>query len=147
MLTQICMVVITVMLIALVVVLIRIFFQMQQSIRLLQTDLHNLFGETTGLAKSLNAFVQTDLNMISQETSQLISNLNDLSADINNKSHSLNFLFKPLSFLNSKLGPDSSDDESTPKQETIPQIVKWIASSAVLFKTTKELINRYGKQK
>jgi uncharacterized protein YoxC len=103
--------------------------------------------ETTRLLNSLNEFVRTDLNIISQETSQLISQLNELSSDINNKSHALNFLFKPLNFLNSKLGPDSSDDESTPKQETIPQIIKWIASSAVLFKTTKEFINKYGKQK
>ncbi len=147
MLTEICLVFISVMLILLVIVLIRIFCRIQQSIRLLQIDLHNVFMETTRLLNSLNEFVRTDLNIISQETSQLISQLNELSSDINNKSHALNFLFKPLNFLNSKLGPDSSDDESTPKQETIPQIIKWIASSAVLFKTTKEFINKYGKQK
>jgi uncharacterized protein YoxC len=125
--------------------LIRIFLQLRQSMQYLQTDLQTVFIETSRLLNSLNKFVQTDLSMISQETSQLINQLSDLSTDINNKSHSLNFLFKPLSNINDKV--DSSLEESSSKQGAFPQIMKWIASSAVLFKATKELINRYGKQK
>jgi len=125
--------------------LIKIFLQVRQSISILQIDLHNVSLETSRLLNSLSEFVQTDLSMISQETSQLINQLSDLSADINHKSHSLNFLFKPLSNLNDKM--DSSEEEPSSKQDALPQIMKWIASSAVLFKATKELINRYGKQK
>ncbi len=145
MIIDICLVFIALAIILSAVILVRIFFQVRQSLCLLQIDLHGVFIESTRLLNSLNEFVQTDLSMISQETSQLINQLNDLSADINNKSHSLNFLFKPLSFLNSKV--DSSSDESSPKQDTIPQIMRWVASSALLFKATKELINKYGKQK
>lgn len=143
MITDICLVCIALAITLSAVVLIRLFFQVRKSLCLLQIDLHNLFLETTRLSNSLNEFVRADLSILSQETSQLINQLNDLSSDINNKSHSLDFLFKPLSFLNAKL--DSSSDESSPKQDIIPQIMKWIASSAVLFKATKELIN--GKQK
>jgi len=125
--------------------LIRIFLQVRQSMHHLQIDLHNVSLETSRLLNSLNEFVQTDLSMISQETSQLINQLKDLSTDINHKSHSLNFLFKPLSSLNDKI--DSSYEDSSSKPEAFPQIMQWIASSAVLFKATKELIHRYGKQK
>lgn len=146
MFTEICLGIITVMLIALVVVLLRISFQIQQSIHFLQVDLHNLSIETMRLLNSMNEFVRADLHMISEETTNLITKLNDLSSDINNKSHSLNFLFKPFGFLNSILGSDTSSDESGSKRETIPQILKWIASSAFLFKTTKEFIKKYEKR-
>lgn len=109
----------------------------------MQSDVHNLSTEILHLVHNVNDFVQSDLHMVSQETSHLISKLNDLSSDINNKSHSLNFLFKPFRFLSSKLS--SGSDE--PKNVTIPQVVKWIASSVLLFKTTKEFIKNYEKRK
>ena len=145
MFTEICLASIALTFIALVVVMARIFSQTQHSIHLFQTDLHALSVETTRLLNTLNEFVQADLHKVSEETQLLISKLNDLSSDINNKSHSLNFLFKPFGFLNSKLGGDSPSDQSTPKRETIPQLLKWIASSALLFKTTREFIKKHEK--
>ena len=121
------------------IVLIKIFFQMRKSAHLLQTDLHHVFSDTTKLVQSLNVFVQSNLTPVAQETENLVNQLNDLCSDINDKSHSLNILFKPLSFLTDKL------EGST--HSKIPQILKWIESSALLFKKTKEFIHKYGKQK
>jgi len=135
MITEICLVFIALTMLISSIVLIKIFFQMRKS---LQSDLHNVFSETTQLLHSLNDFVRSHLNPIAQETENLINQLNDLSNDINDKSHSLNFLFKPFSFLTTKL--------ENSKESTIPQILKWIGSSALLFKATKEFL-KYGKQK
>lgn len=135
MFTEICLAILTAALVALVFVIWRLFSQAQKSIHLLQTDIHRLLN-------TMNDFVRDDLHAVSKETRQVIRNLNDLSADINNKSHSLNFLFKPLSFLSSKLGGDLTSEESPSNCETIPQALKWIASSALLFKTIKEFIKR-----
>ncbi len=140
MLIEVCLVIIAATLVMFVIGVFCIFFKVRQSISILQTDVHHLLNTTTRLVDSLNEFVETDLSTISKETSQLISTISDLSSDINNKSHSLNFLFKPFSFLSSKFGSDSSG-ESDSKHSTLPQILKWIASSAILFKTTKEFIN------
>ena len=143
MITDICLVCIAVAMVLSAIVLVIMFFQVKRSLRLVQTDLHDLIIETTRLARSLNRFVEVDLATVSEETTQLISELRDLSSDINNKSHSLNFLFKPLSFLSNKLGSNLSSDES-PTTSALPQILKWIASSAILFKTTKEFL-KHGK--
>lgn len=138
MLIDICLSIIAAAIVALVVILVRISFQAKKSMYLLQNDIHNLSIEMTHLLNGLNEFVRADLRQVSQQTSQLIDRLNSLSADINDKSHSLNFLFKPLHFLNDKIGSDSSTDESQPKSETIPQIARWISSGMSLIKTTKE---------
>jgi uncharacterized protein YoxC len=145
MIVEVCAIIIAAMLVLSATVLIIMFFQIKRSIRLVQTDLHHLIVESTRLASSLNQFVEVDLASITTETTQLIGELRDFSSDINNKSHSLNFLFKPLSFLSNKLGSDLSSDESpTTKTGVLPQIFKWIASSAILFKTTKEFM-KHGK--
>ena len=138
MITEICLVFIALAMLITSIALIKIFFEVRKSIHLLQTDLHHTFSETTQLLHNLNDFVRSHLNPIAQETENLINQLNDLSSDINDKSHSLNFLFKPFSFLTTKLET---------KQSKIPQILQWIGSSALLFKATKEFINKYGKQK
>jgi len=130
--------IIAITLITLVIVLIRLSSQIERSLRLLQADVHHLSVEAIHLLTTMNAFVRADLHVVSEEASQLLNKLNDLSSDINNKSHSLNFLFKPFHFLNSKLSADSSEEESTPQKTSIPQILKWVVSSLVLIKTTKE---------
>ena len=142
---EICLAIITTALVVLVFVLLKISSQIQKSIHFLQTDIHALSKETIDLLNTLNEFVRADLHAVSEETRQLIVKLNDLSSDINNKSHSLNFLFKPLNFLSSKLGADLPPLKSASNRETIPQILKWIASSALLFKTTREFIKNYEK--
>lgn len=144
MFTEVCLAVIAITLVALLIAQIRIAYQLQKSIHLLQADVHTFSVESIRLLISLNEFVRSDLHAVSGETARLMSTLNDLSTDINRKSHSLNFLFQPLSFLSSKLS-GSSEPESSSPSETIPQILKWIASSAFLFKTTKEFIKKYEK--
>lgn len=143
MIIEISVAVIALTFVTLAIVLIKFSFQAQRSIQVMQSDVHNLSTEILHLVHNVNDFVQSDLHTVSEETSHLISKLNSLSSDINNKSHSLNFLFKPFRFLSSKLS--SGSDE--PKNVTIPQVVKWIASSVLLFKTTKEFIKNYEKRK
>lgn len=132
MFTQICLTLITVLLIVLTLVLIRAFSQILGLIRILQTDLQTFFFDTTKLLTSLDDFVRRDLHDLSLETTELVGNLKD-------KTHSLDFLFKPLSMINAKL-TDSSSGEKT------PQVMKWLATGAVLFKVTKELIQKYGRK-
>ena len=140
-----CLGVIALSLVALVIVFIRISSQTHQSIQLLQADIHRLSIEMMDLLNALNEFVRADLHNVSKETSQLISKLNELSADVNDKSHSLNFLFKPFRFLNDKLGAASSSDEPPSPSNTIPQTIKWVGSSMSLIKTIKEFLKSHGK--
>ncbi|HEY5235431.1 MAG TPA: DUF948 domain-containing protein [Rhabdochlamydiaceae bacterium] len=144
MIVEVCLIIIAAALVISAIVLIIMLLQVKRSVRLVQTDLHHMIVETTRLASSLNRFVEIDLATVSQETTQLISELRNFCSDINNKSHSLNFLFKPLSFLSNKFGSDLSSDESPTKEGALPQILKWIVSSAILFKTTKEFM-KHGK--
>ena len=139
-----CLAVIAISLIAVLIAMITIACRAQKSMHLLQVDVHKFSVEAMQVLNSLNEFIRSDLHTISGETTRLISTLNHLSADIDHKSHSLNFLFKPLSFLSSKFS-GSSKPESSSQGETIPQILKWIASSAFLFNTTKEFIKKYEK--
>ena len=143
---EICLAILTATLIALFFILFRIFSQVKQVIPVLQKDVHDLSTETILLINALNEFVRTDLHVFSKDTSQLIGNLSDLSSDIKSKSHSLNFLFKPLSFLSSKVGGDLPSGESASKFEAIPEILKWVASTALLFKTSREVIKNYAKR-
>jgi len=142
---EICVAVIALTLAALTGFLIRISSQIQTSIHLLQTDLRMLSIETARLLNSMNDFVRADLHTLSEETHHVMRNLKDLSSDLSEKSHSLNFLFKPFGFLNCKLGSGSSPEEPEPKNEAIPQILKWVASSVFLIKKTKELIKNHEK--
>lgn len=144
MLSEICLVIISVALIMLIAVLVRVFFQIKQSASAIQRDLQNLSTEALSLLNNINEFVCSDLDTVACEARLLISNLNTTTADINQKISSLNFLFKPLSDLNSKLTTDS-ENESESQHEQVPKPIKWIASSAYLFKTIKELIKNHGQ--
>jgi uncharacterized protein YoxC len=129
--------------VVLAIFLIRISAKVQGSIFQVQTDLNQTLKEVSSLSSSLNEFVKSDLHKISEETGALIGKLTDLTSDINNKSHSLNFLFKPFSFLTSKMNSDSSSsNDFSSKCETIPQILKWIATSIFLIKTTREVVKK-----
>jgi uncharacterized protein YoxC len=143
---EICLSVLAATLITLVFILTKIYSQVQGSIHLLQTDIHDLSKQTSHLLNTMDEFVRVDLTAVSKGTCQLIAKLNDLSTDINDKSHSLNFLFKPLNFLNSKMGEDPPSSEPSSQCETIPQILKWVVSSVRLFNTTKELIKNHAKR-
>lgn len=144
MLLEICLTILAIAATALAFALIRAVSQVRQSIRLIQEDIHALSQEMIQLFNTANEFVQSDLHAFSEETCQLVRKLNDLSSDIDDKSRSLNFLFKPLRFLSSKFDRDLSGSKS--HCETIPQILKWIASSALLFKITKEFVRSYAKR-
>ncbi len=144
MLSEICLGIIAVALIMLIAVLVRVFFQIKQSASVIQRDLQNLSTEALSLLNNINEFVQSDLQIVTHETRHLISNLNTTTSSINDKISSFDFFFKPLSALNSKLTTDSTH-ESEPQPEPIPGAIKWIASSAYLFKTIKELIKNHGK--
>jgi uncharacterized protein YoxC len=141
MIIEISVVVIALTFLALAIYLIKLTSQAQRSIQLMQMDVQNMAIELLRLVQNANQFISTDLHSVSEETTQLIHKLTDLSSDINNKSHSLNFLFKPFSFLTSKLSGDSSSD----KNVSIPQLLKWIASGVLLIKATKGFI--HGKRK
>lgn len=140
MFAEICLAIIAVMLIGLAIILIKISSQFQESIRFLQTDIHRLSTEISGLLSSLTHFIQKDLHGTSTEITHLVQKLTDISSDINEKSHSLNFLFKPLNFMSSKMDP--SKNSFVRKCESIPHLMKWIVSSAQLFKSTREFIKR-----
>ena len=144
---EICLAVIALAFVLLVVALTRLSSQLQRAVYLLQSDAHALSTEATQLLIRLNEFVSTDLREASQETQLLISKLNGLASDIDQKSHSLNFLFKPLNFIQSKFRSASAEEAPTPQKKPLPQIIKWIASSAILFKSTKELIKGHAKRK
>jgi uncharacterized protein YoxC len=94
----------------------------------------------------MRTFIQGDLQVISDKTKHFIGSLDELSSDISDKSRSLNFLFQPLGFLNSKLEAFSSKDETTSQRSTIPQILRWIASSVLLIKKSKEFIKDHEKR-
>lgn len=141
MIIEISVAVIALTFLALAIYLIKLSSQAQRSIQLIQLDVQNMTIELLRLVQNANQFISTDLHSVSEETAQLIHKLTDLSSDINNKSHSLNFLFKPFSFLTSKLSGDSSSDSNI----SIPQLLKWIASGVLLLKTTKGFI--HGKRK
>lgn len=136
---EICLAIITVSLVVLVIVLIRIASHVQRSVLQVQIDLSQVSVEVCRFSNSLNAFVRGDLHQVSQETGALVGKLRDLTSDIYDKSRSLNFLFKPFSFLTSKMG---SDLPSSSKCEVIPQLLKWIATSIFLIKTTREVVKK-----
>lgn len=132
---------IAIALVVLSVVLVIICFRSKKAIHFIQTDVHKVSQELTRLLSSMNDFVETDLHKVSQETNHLISDVNAFSSDIKKKVDSFDFLFRPLSSLNSKLDSElSSKTEASSFRETIPQILKWIVSSVFLIKTTKEFI-------
>lgn len=146
MVTEVCLSIIAIAMLILCIALIKISSRAQQAICLLQTDIHALSIEATHLINSMNDFVNTDLHKVSQETSSLINQLSLLSSDISHKANSLNFLFQPFRFLNSKLNSDSSSDEQFSKRKTILQFTKWIVSSLTLLTTIKEFVKKHERR-
>ncbi len=126
----------------LIVTLVVVSIKLYKAFGFLKTDLQKISNDTSHLIHTVNEFVETDLNKISKDASHLIETLTDLSDDLAEKSHSLNLLFKPLSFLTSKFTSDSPSEKKSPKSDTIPLLLKWIGSSASLFKSTKEFIKK-----
>lgn len=113
----------------------------QESFKKVQSDLDKVAAEATQLSASLKDFVNSDLRKMTDETSSLIGQITDLTSDVSQKSRSLNFLFKPLSSLSSKMTSDDSDDYS-PRSGAIPRVLKWLSTGLFLIKTTKELAKK-----
>jgi|GEM_PF-1509161 uncharacterized protein YoxC len=146
MVSEVCLIVIAFMSVVVAIVLLKIAFQVHRCLQYLQADLHNLSVEVTDLAKTVSDFIRSDLHPISEETNQLIKKLNDISSDINNKPNSLGLLLKPLEFIKNKLGFGSSSEESSSMHKTVPRLLKWILSTAFLFKTTREFIKKHEQR-
>jgi len=127
------------LLILLIVVLAKFSSHVYTAVNKVQTDIDQVAVEAKRLTSSLNAFVQSDLHKISEDTSGLIGKLTDLTSDINNKSHSLDCVFKPFGFLSAKMKGDSSEDESASPYKTIPQMLGWIATGIFIIKKAREL--------
>src|SRR4051812_2046966 len=144
MFTQICLGIITVAFVLMVIVVIKFANKTERSIFLLQADLHSLSTEMAQLISSLQIFVQTDLHTVSEETRKLVSSLNNLSNDLTDKAHHLNFLFQPLGFLN--LRQESGPQGSFSKSHTIPQILRWVVASLFLIKKSKEFFKNHEKR-
>ncbi len=146
MIIEICLPIIAIVLGILLVILMKMASQVQQNMQSLQTDVHQVSTDLSELIRNLNEWVRSDLPKISGETTQWISQLNHATASISEKAHSLHFVFKLLKFLRTKFGSDSLSDDSGSKCETIPQTMKWIASTLILIKTTKEFIKHHEKR-
>ncbi len=82
--------------------------------------------------KKTISHIQTDIHLLSLETSNLIGRVNELTTDLTKKSQSLNFLFAPAK-------------ESLSQNNTLPQVIEWAATSLLLFKKSKEFIKKYVK--
>jgi uncharacterized protein YoxC len=136
MFTEICLAIISVSLVVLLVFFIRVFPKVANSIHQVQIDLNRVSTETTLLASSLNEFVRSDLYKVSEQTSELIEKLTDLTSDLTPILHPFSRLFKPSSFLSSK-------EEKSPTKETIPQILNWVVTSLSLIKKTREFIKNH----
>ncbi len=140
---EICLAIIASALVTLIIILAKVATKTQESIHRVQVDLNRISIETTTLLNNLNEFISHDLSKITDETGALVEKLTDLTSDISDKSHSLNFLFKPFSFLRSKLNSDSpSFGGLSLNRDTIPQLLKWIATSVILIKTTRGFLKK-----
>lgn len=142
---EISVAVIAIAVVALVIALIMSSYRMRKLISMLQTDVHHLSQEAMQLLKSMDEFVRSDLHGISGEVTGLVETLTDLSSDVKQKSQSLNFLFKPMSFLSSRLSATSLNEGQSSGNTTIPQVFKWVASTALLIKKTQEFIKNHEK--
>lgn len=94
-------------------------------------------------AKKAVDLIQADLHQIYLESTNIISRLSDFSADIKNKSQSLNFLLKPFSFLNRESFSRSSPNQ--PQSTTVLQLITWAITGLILVKKAKEVIKHDTK--
>lgn len=140
---EICLAIIASALVTLIIILAKVATKTQESIHQVQVDLKRITTETTILINHLNEFISQDLPKITDETGVLVEKLTDLTSDISDKSNSLNFLFKPFKFLRSKLNSDApSFGGLSLSRDTIPQLLKWIATSVILIKTTRGFLKK-----
>lgn len=94
-------------------------------------------------AKKVVDLIQADLHQIYLESTNVISRLSDLSADIKNKSQSLNFLLKPFNFLNRESSSQSPSNQ--PQSTTVLQLITWAITGLILVKKAKEVIKHDTK--
>lgn len=125
---------IAMLLLLLVLFLIGTISKINKSVTLLQKELLRASEETTQLLSNLNRIVQDDVHRLSVESTNLISKISDLTEDVKEKSESLNPLFHPLQVIGEKV-------EASPRKKTFPEFFKWLALSVTLFRTTRRFIN------
>ncbi len=94
------------------------------------------------LIKMKNAVerMQADLHEFSLQTISFMSKLDEITADFKKRSQLTSFLPKPLSFL----AGESENDASLPNQ-TMPQVVEWVANSLILIKKLKGFIKNHAR--
>ncbi|MGH2640024.1 MAG: DUF948 domain-containing protein [Rhabdochlamydiaceae bacterium] len=110
MIVQISLAVIAIALVALVSFLILVLLKFRKAISLIQADIHQL----------------------SIETAALIARFNELTTDIQRKSHSLNFLFAPLAYFNKEV------QDALPKSgDIVNGVLNWISSGVKLLQKLK----------
>lgn len=139
MVLEVCVAVIAVTLVVLVVMLVRTGIEMRGAAKEFQEDVKRLCVEVTILSSTLNRFIREDLHPLSEETGELMANLNEFSEEVRRRMNGRGWLNLAVNSL--RLGPDSEESET--KCETIPQIVKWIGTSVNLI---KQFVGKYGKR-
>lgn len=87
------------------------------------------------LKKTLES-TKRDLHHVSTEAVQLMKKVEELTSDVQSKSESLNFLFKPLKALNK---PEHS------QVDTIKEVIHWASISLLLFKKIKAAVKSHEK--
>lgn len=143
MIIQICLVIIAAVLIALVVIFAKLASRAQQTMRAVQNDVDLLVRDFSRFLTSAEGFIHADLHPIAEEAHQLINHLNNPQPE---KTVGIGIL-KGVSKLLHFFGPKASlDGESKAQLETIPQGIKWIGSSFLIFKTIKEFMKKYEKR-
>lgn len=140
MITEICLIVITSTLVVFSIFMIILSLQLTKVVKAVQLDIRKFTDEGCGLLAKMENFLQSDAHTVSQHTTELLNTLNSLSTGVNEKVNSLNFLFHPVDFISSQLR--SSPEQGNSKPSAFPKILKWIASSVILFRTTKEFIKK-----
>lgn len=118
MIIEICLIIMTVIQVAVIVSLLVIFFKAKSSVK----ELH------------------ADLKKSSAEVAVLINKTTELVSDLSAKSKSINCLFESLPFLKAKSDFSPLHFEAEEPKKTIPRIVEWISTGVVLIKLAKELV-------
>lgn len=88
--------------------------------------------------KTLNS-ARKDLHTLSAEAIQLIHKLDTLTSDIQSKSDSLNFVFRPLKSLNKE------HHHRKDHNETVKEIADWVGTSLILFDKIKTAVKRHDR--
>ena len=83
--------------------------------------------------------MEREIAAITQDSHKLIKSLNHLTTDLNEKSESLNFLFRPLAHFNEPNHHRIEHSESNnATQDKITDTIGWITSGIALYKKLKE---------